>query len=77
MREIWKRAQSAQAHTRIGSSVNSLKIVAEWQQSNTAYKYYVAGLRMVFSLQTCDITYEKVAAFRLVEWYDDLFMEVL
>ena len=50
MREIWKRAQSAQAHTRIGSSENSLKIVAEWQQSNTAYKYYVAGLRMVFSL---------------------------
>ena len=31
----------------------------------------------VLVAQTCDITYEKVAAFRLVEWYDDLFMEVL
>ena len=31
----------------------------------------------VLVAQTWNITYEKVAAFGLVEWYDDLFMEVL
>ena len=44
------------------------------------HRLQVSGSRLkndVLIAQTWNITYEEVAAFGLVEWFDDLFMEAL
>ena len=61
----WFECKLTQNCRRMATVKHGLQVLRSWLKNG------------VLVAQTCDITYEKVAAFRLVEWYDDLFMEVL